>query len=64
LILFQRKAPAVAGAFFAFLRAFLRVVLEKWVFLHGVLVVSCWWIRDESWLIDDRSVAAKNRSKF
>jgi hypothetical protein len=37
----KKKVPAVAGAFFAFLRAFLRGSGENCGFLRGDL----WWIR-------------------
>jgi hypothetical protein len=54
--LVRKKVPAVAGAFFVFLRAFLKGVLENGCFFRGVFVVSLWWIRGEWWSIDDRSV--------
>jgi hypothetical protein len=50
--LFSKKALAAAGAFFA-----LTGVFEGGFgirhFFGGVFVVSLWWIRGESWSIDD-----------
>jgi hypothetical protein len=39
----------VAGAFFVFLRAFLKGVLEKAGFGRGFWVVRLWWIGGGSW---------------
>jgi hypothetical protein len=52
----RKKVPAVAGTFFVLFTGFLRVVLENVRFLCGVFMVRAWWIRGESWSIDDRSV--------
>jgi hypothetical protein len=45
----NKKAPAVAGAFFACFQAFLRGFRENGRFWGGVFVVKMWWIRGGSW---------------
>jgi hypothetical protein len=47
--LWNKKAPAVAGAFLFVFRRFLRGYWENACFLGGVFVVKMWWIRGGSW---------------
>jgi len=42
----------VAGAFFVFLRAFLKGVLEKGCFGCGFSLVRLWWISGGWWWLD------------
>jgi hypothetical protein len=49
----MKKSPGSCRGFFVLLRAFLKGVLGKVHFPDGVFVVRLWWIRGESWLIDD-----------
>jgi len=50
----------VAGAFFVFLRAFLKGVLEKGCFGCGFSLVRLWWIGGGSWWLKDAIVVVGN----
>jgi hypothetical protein len=54
----EKKSRLWPGLFLSFLRVFLRVVLEMCRFLAWFFVVRVWWIRGESWSIDDRSAVS------